>query len=30
MVPSGGRNAFVRFGAVELGLMEPGDRTGLA
>jgi catechol 2,3-dioxygenase-like lactoylglutathione lyase family enzyme len=29
MVPSGGRNAFVRFGDVEVELMEPGDRSGL-
>jgi len=29
MVPSGGRNAFIRFGDVEVELMEPGDRSGL-
>lgn len=29
MVPSGGRNAFVRFGGCEVELMEPNDRTGL-
>ncbi len=29
IVPSGGRNAFVRFGAVEVELMEPGDKSGL-
>jgi methylmalonyl-CoA/ethylmalonyl-CoA epimerase len=29
MVPSGGRNAFVRFGAVEVELMQPTDRSGL-
>jgi catechol 2,3-dioxygenase-like lactoylglutathione lyase family enzyme len=30
MVPSGWRNAFVRFGDCEVELMEPGDRTGIA
>ena len=29
MVPSGGRNAFVRFGDAEVELMEPGDKSGL-
>ena len=29
MVPSGGRNAFIRFGNVEVELMEPKDKTSL-
>src|SRR6187431_2433529 len=29
IIPSGGRNAFVRFGQVETELMEPADKTGL-
>ena len=29
MVPSGGRNAFVRFGDVEVELMQPGDKSDL-
>jgi catechol 2,3-dioxygenase-like lactoylglutathione lyase family enzyme len=29
MVPSGGRNAFVRFGDAEVELMEPADKSGL-
>lgn len=29
MVPSGGRNAFIRFGNVEVELMQPKDRTSL-
>jgi catechol 2,3-dioxygenase-like lactoylglutathione lyase family enzyme len=28
-VPSGGRNAFVRFGQIELELIEPQDKSGL-
>ncbi len=29
MVPTGGRNAFVRFGGIEVELMQPGDTSGL-
>ncbi len=29
-VPSGGRNTFIHFGQVEVELIEPADRTGLA
>ena len=29
IIPSGGRNAFVHFGKVEVELIEPQDKTGL-